>query len=97
MSVQPPPVDAAEGAAGSDLPGSSFRPYVPDQAEMPEMTVSAVLLGAVLGIGRFGHRALRHPSACVQRARLRSAPGSSRKSYVRYMFSYLLSYKAPAR
>src|SRR4051812_4746768 len=47
MSVQPPPVDEA---AGPNLPASTFRPYVPDEADLPELTFSAVALGTVLGI-----------------------------------------------
>src|SRR5688572_22811068 len=29
---------------------AGFKPYVPDEAELPELTVRAVLLGALLGI-----------------------------------------------
>ncbi len=31
-------------------PAGEFRPYIPDTANLPELTLSAVLLGAVLGI-----------------------------------------------
>src|SRR4051794_27818422 len=49
MSVEPPPVDPAAGEAlGSSA--AAFRPYVPDEAELPELTWSAVSLGTVLGI-----------------------------------------------
>src|SRR5262249_31067913 len=49
MSVQPPsvaetPTGRAEPAAGE------FRPYVPDAEAVPELTVSAVVLGTSLGI-----------------------------------------------
>src|SRR5215472_106968 len=49
MSVSPPL--AAETPRTSGGPGEPvFRPYVPDHAQTPELTVSAVVLGAVLGI-----------------------------------------------
>ena len=49
MSVSPPPVTEVPGE-GSAPGASGFRPYVPDKASLPELTLSAVLLGAVLGI-----------------------------------------------
>ncbi len=49
MSVSPPPV--ADAPSEDQGPGeSAFQPYVPDQARLPELTVSAVVLGTVLGI-----------------------------------------------
>jgi putative OPT family oligopeptide transporter len=49
MSVSPPPVAEVPGEEPGPLePG--FRPYVPDRESPPELTGSAVLLGAVLGI-----------------------------------------------
>lgn len=49
MSVSPPPVAEVPGEdSGPSEPG--FRPYVPDTANLPELTLSAVLLGAILGI-----------------------------------------------
>ncbi|QDV32554.1 OPT family oligopeptide transporter [Tautonia plasticadhaerens] len=50
MAVQPPPESSPIGATGADGDGDGVRPYVPDSASMPELTWSAVLLGAVLGI-----------------------------------------------
>jgi putative OPT family oligopeptide transporter len=50
MSVQPPPA-AAESQGTRDASGALIhRPYVPDSAQIPEFTLSAVVLGAVLGI-----------------------------------------------
>ncbi|MDR3634556.1 MAG: oligopeptide transporter, OPT family [Isosphaeraceae bacterium] len=49
MSVSPPPVAEVPGEEPGPVdPG--FRPYVPDNADLPELTGSAVLLGAILGI-----------------------------------------------
>ena len=45
MSVHPPPL--AEVPSEGPAP---FRPYIPPEAEIPELTWTAVLLGAVLGI-----------------------------------------------
>ncbi len=51
MSVQPPPPDAgASPAPANPAPSGSFRPYIPDSAVLPELTPSAVVLGALLGI-----------------------------------------------
>ncbi|HMB08639.1 MAG TPA: oligopeptide transporter, OPT family, partial [Isosphaeraceae bacterium] len=47
MSVHPPP--RAERQAPEPL-APTHRPYVPDAEQPPELTASAVLLGAVLGI-----------------------------------------------
>jgi len=47
MSVHPPP--RVEVRAPEPLI-PTHRPYVPDEELAPELTVSAVLLGAVLGI-----------------------------------------------
>src|SRR5512135_1279879 len=47
MSVHPPP--RAEVQAAEPLV-PTHRPYVPDEERPPELTSSAVLLGAVLGI-----------------------------------------------
>jgi putative OPT family oligopeptide transporter len=49
MSVSPSPVAEVPGE-GPGPGASTFRPYVPDSAELPELTGSAVALGAVLGI-----------------------------------------------
>jgi putative OPT family oligopeptide transporter len=43
------PTTSAKPPAGTPAE-PAFRPYVPDEVEMPELTVSAVVLGAVLGI-----------------------------------------------
>ena len=49
MSVQtPPPAETPSEGLGSA--GPVHRPYVPANIEMPELTWSAVLLGAILGI-----------------------------------------------
>ena len=49
MSLHPPTVAEFQGEAA--LPGKlAFRPYVPDSADLAELSPSAVLLGAVLGI-----------------------------------------------
>ena len=49
MPVHPPPEElAGEPAAPAKPP--AFRPYVPESADLPELTWSAVLLGAILGI-----------------------------------------------
>jgi putative OPT family oligopeptide transporter len=49
MSAPSPSVaEAPSGRAGPAA--AEFRPYVPDQETIPELTVSAVLLGTVLGI-----------------------------------------------
>jgi putative OPT family oligopeptide transporter len=37
-------------AVTESLPATAFEPYVPPEKEMPELTVSAVALGAILGI-----------------------------------------------
>lgn len=50
MAVQPPPDSSPIGATAPGPDGNDLRPYVPDSASMPELTWSAVLLGAVLGI-----------------------------------------------
>src|SRR4051812_44652487 len=47
MSLHPP-IDAESRAAAPDH--HEYRPYVPDAAELTELSWSAVLLGAVLGI-----------------------------------------------
>ena len=49
MSVHPPP-EARTGDAAEPGAAPAFRPYVPDGAALPELTWSAVGLGAVLGI-----------------------------------------------
>src|SRR4051812_47138504 len=49
MSVHEPPA-AVTPSAGAPPPARAFRPYVPDDAELPELTWSAVVLGAILGI-----------------------------------------------
>jgi putative OPT family oligopeptide transporter len=42
---------ASSAAETSTIPGKTqFRSYVPDRANLPELTISAVLLGSVLGI-----------------------------------------------
>jgi putative OPT family oligopeptide transporter len=45
---------SAPDSAVTEVPGqpgtTTFRSYVPDRADLPELTVSAVLLGSVLGI-----------------------------------------------
>lgn len=41
---------AAHAEPGPEKAGSTFRPYVPDSASQPELTWSAVGLGALLGI-----------------------------------------------
>ena len=44
-----PPHPSALETAGE--PGATaFQPYVPDRANLPELTISAVLLGSILGI-----------------------------------------------
>lgn len=49
MAVQHPTL--AEGPSGEPASkASGFTPYVPDGSDLPEMTWSAVLLGAILGI-----------------------------------------------
>jgi putative OPT family oligopeptide transporter len=48
MAVQPPTESAPDADGDGDANG--IRPYVPDSSSMPELTWSAVLLGAVLGI-----------------------------------------------
>lgn len=48
MAAQPHSMTEASHAGKAPPP--AFRPYVPDGEELPELTVSAVLLGAVLGI-----------------------------------------------
>ncbi|RUL89053.1 OPT family oligopeptide transporter [Tautonia sociabilis] len=50
MAVQPPPEALPGGPIGPEPAGDGVRPYVPDEARMPELTISAVLLGTVLGI-----------------------------------------------
>ena len=46
MSGHPP-----EKSAGAEkTPGAEFRPYVPPETKLPELTARAVVLGAVLGI-----------------------------------------------
>ena len=47
MSVQPPPA-APSGAVNATASG--FRPFVPPEAELPELTFKALALGSVLGI-----------------------------------------------
>ena len=49
MSVHPPPRAETHGEGPVPL-AIGHKPYVPDGEEMPELTWSAVLLGAVLGI-----------------------------------------------
>jgi putative OPT family oligopeptide transporter len=49
MSAPPPSVAEPSGGLGAE-PSTEFRPYVPDAARLPELTWSAVLLGAALGI-----------------------------------------------
>ena len=49
MSVHPPPRAETHGEGPVPL-ATGHKPYVPDGEEMPELTWSAVLLGAVLGI-----------------------------------------------
>ena len=49
MSVETPPL-ARESSEGPEPSASRFRPFVPDSARLPELTWSAVALGAVLGI-----------------------------------------------
>ena len=49
MSVHPPPRAETHGEGPVPL-ATGHQPYVPDGEEMPELTWSAVLLGAVLGI-----------------------------------------------
>jgi putative OPT family oligopeptide transporter len=47
MSASPP---TATETSSAPTTGSDFRPYVPDGQRIPELTLSAVLLGTVLGI-----------------------------------------------
>ncbi len=49
MSIHPPP-EPGEIVSRSDSAGPPHRPYVADGAAMPELTPSAVVLGAILGI-----------------------------------------------
>ena len=49
MSVPPPPRAETHGEGFVPL-ATGHNPYVPDGEEMPELTWSAVLLGAILGI-----------------------------------------------
>ncbi|HET6373305.1 MAG TPA: OPT/YSL family transporter, partial [Candidatus Polarisedimenticolia bacterium] len=37
-------------SSGGSQPSGEFKPYVPDQSDIPEFTLKAVLLGAVFGI-----------------------------------------------
>ena len=46
MSASASPVAETAGKPGK----SGFQPYVPDRANLPELTISAVLLGSILGI-----------------------------------------------
>jgi putative OPT family oligopeptide transporter len=46
MSATPPPIAETSSPAGA----ATFRPYVADSETIPELTLSAVLLGAILGI-----------------------------------------------
>ncbi len=51
MSVHPPSSSEPElSPVAAKEPTSGFRPYVPDSANLPELTWSAVGLGALLGI-----------------------------------------------
>src|SRR5215475_4071174 len=49
MSVEAPADAGSRGESVAEN-GAGFRPYVPDSEQPPELTVSAVVLGAVLGI-----------------------------------------------
>jgi len=49
MPGHPPSEDHAGEAADPGTP-TAFRPHVPESADLPELTWSAVLLGAILGI-----------------------------------------------
>jgi putative OPT family oligopeptide transporter len=49
MSIHPPP-EPGEVVSRADSAEPTHEPYVADSVEMPEMTWSAVLLGAILGI-----------------------------------------------
>lgn len=43
-------VETSPGAGADSSAGESFTPYVPDSKVLPELTISAVVLGTVLGI-----------------------------------------------
>ena len=50
MAVQPSPEVEPSGPTPLDPNVDGVQPYVSDQTVMPELTWSAVLLGAILGI-----------------------------------------------